>query len=144
MFGCDLGFALQLGLILVVEKLDLGLLLLRRRLARAGWHCDLADLVHLDQKMSFNWKGQPVLKSSMSSKSSAHIAARNALDLALWNTASKHIDVLVEIEKQQDGDGGQLFEQELQTYRTMQARLVAKCAGARNLGYVSGVACRAV
>lgn len=54
-------------LVMVSERMTDGLLLLRRALRRRGWECDLLDLLHLSQTMSRNWKGQAVVKSTLSS-----------------------------------------------------------------------------
>jgi len=128
-------------LLMVVERLDVCLLLLRRRLIRAGWDWELSDLVHLDQKMTFNWLGKPVNKSGMSAASHALVCEANPLDLKLWAAARAHVDVLVEHEKQLDGDGGRKFEAEARAYADLQARLEAKCAGTVGLGCVCTRAC---
>lgn len=47
-------------------------------------------------------------------KERAAVEAHNTLDARLWRAAFEHIDVLVEQEKQLDGDGGAKFEAELQ------------------------------
>ena len=125
------------GLLMVVERLDVCLVLLRRRLIRLGWDWELRDLVHLDQTMSYNWKGRRVTKSTMTDDTHAKVCSANPLDMKLWSSALKHIDVLVEREKALDGDGGRKFEGEMRAYAGMQAALKAKCAGTRGLGHVS-------
>eukprot|EP00040_Diaphanoeca_grandis_P014185 m.71798 g.71798 ORF g.71798 m.71798 type:complete len:528 (+) comp24393_c1_seq4:274-1857(+) len=128
--------AKDIHLVMVVEKLDASLLLLRRVLKRGGWDCDLIDLIHVSQKMSFNWEGGHVPKSDMTTEQRELLEDRNNIDMVLWEAASARIDKLIELEKENDGDGGKLFDKEMEKYMLLQARLKSKCDKEPSLPFI--------
>ena len=77
--------------------------------------------------MSFNWEGGHVPKSDMTTEQRELLEDRNNIDMVLWEAASARIDKLIELEKENDGDGGKLFDKEMEKYMLLQARLKSKC-----------------
>ena len=119
--------------VMVTEKMDVCLLLLRRMLARLGWDFDLLDLLHLSNPMSVNWMSNDVVKSDLPDEQRATIMARNPRDAMVWEAATAFVGKLVQREKDHDGDAGALFALELDGYRLLQKQLKAACAGTQPL-----------
>jgi hypothetical protein len=124
----------QFQFVMVMERMDECLVLLRRLLVRTGWEWDLLDLIHIDQPMSTNWKGGAVIKSSLSTAHAALSLERNNLDADLWNAASKRLDGMLAAEYARDNDNGRRFKVELETYKLLQTELKAQCKDVKPLG----------
>lgn len=124
----------DIQLMLVAERMDTSLLLLRRLMVRSGWDCDLLDLVHMDQTMSFNWRGQVVHKSNMTTELRQTLLDRNPVDHLLWGAASDRIDDLVRLEKLHDNDGGKAFEAEVVAYHDLHIDLKRRCEHVTPIG----------
>lgn len=120
--------------VMVLERMDECLVLLRRLLKRSGWDWDLLDLIHIDQPMSTNWKGQKVTKSDLSAVHKKLCMERSSMDAQLWVAAGKRLDELIAIEKKRDGDSGRGFEVELVAYKLLQRELAAQCRDVTPLG----------
>ena len=120
--------------VMVLERMDECLIVLRRLLKRSGWDWDLLDLVHIDQPMSVNWKGQAVIKTELSAVHKTLCTERSSLDMQLWSAAGDRLDELIAIEKKRDGDHGRGFEVELVAYRLLQRELGRQCQDVKPLG----------
>ena len=121
-------------LVLVAERMDTSLILLRRLMARSGWDCDLLDLVHMNQAQSVNWRGQAVRKSNMTAELRQTLLDRNPVDHLLWQAASDRIDDLVRLEKALDDDGGKMFDAEVVAYHGLHAGLKRRCEHVTPIG----------
>eukprot|EP00039_Didymoeca_costata_P030409 m.29382 g.29382 ORF g.29382 m.29382 type:complete len:527 (+) comp8097_c0_seq1:174-1754(+) len=119
----------SMNLVMVAERMDLSLILLRRLLISVGWECDLLDLIHVDQSMSKNWNGDPVPKSIMDETTRKKLTDFNPLDMRLWDAANSFLDYLKQQEITKDGDGGRRFEVELLAYQQLQKAVKVKCNG---------------
>eukprot|EP00041_Stephanoeca_diplocostata_P027493 m.756457 g.756457 ORF g.756457 m.756457 type:complete len:547 (+) comp23184_c0_seq6:302-1942(+) len=122
--------------IMLAERMTLSLVLLRRRLVRHGWECDMLDLLHLSQSMSLNWLGQQVYKSNVTQRARDILSERNARDLRLWQAAAARLERLVQLEKTKDGDGGTKFDAEVKFVNLANEMLKQQCSTQQPLAFV--------
>lgn len=128
----------SIALIMVAERMAESLVLLRRRMARAGWEWDMLDLVHGDQPMAFTWTGAPVIKSQLTATAERTAMQDNPLDVQLYEFAQRRLDVQLEEERAADGDGGRRLALELHTLRELQLALGRRCNGTVPTEWISG------
>jgi hypothetical protein len=124
----------QFQFVMIMERMDECLVLLKRLLSKTGWEWDLLDLIHINQPMATNWKGDAVVKSPLASADAKVCIERNDLDMALWNAADKRLDAMLAAEYAHDRDDGRRFKVELETYKLLQREVDAKCKNVKPLG----------
>ena len=133
--------SLMYDFILVVERFDVCLVLLRRMLARAGWQWSLVDLMHTRQYTTPAKHTDPGTgihkrrlfgvantKSKLTAELRALIELGHSRDLALWNASMAFVDVLVAAEVEHDTHRGTNFTEEVLVLKRLQQQLDAECS----------------